>query len=95
MEDKKSQVRNIFESIASRYDLLNHLLSFGTDFYWRKKALSLTGINKNSILFNFKNLHLITNKKISSAGDLINCYLGFLLIKAFNPFISSLYFSIN
>lgn len=50
MEDKKSQVRNIFESIASRYDLLNHLLSFGTDFYWRKKALSLTGINKNSIL---------------------------------------------
>jgi len=50
MDDKKNQVRNIFESIASRYDLLNHLLSFGTDFYWRKKALKLTGVNKTSML---------------------------------------------
>jgi demethylmenaquinone methyltransferase/2-methoxy-6-polyprenyl-1,4-benzoquinol methylase len=50
MEDKKSKVRNIFDSIASRYDLLNHLLSFGTDYYWRRKALELTGVNENSIL---------------------------------------------
>lgn len=50
MQDKKSTVRNIFESIASRYDLLNHLLSFGTDFYWRKKALKLAEIGENSIL---------------------------------------------
>jgi demethylmenaquinone methyltransferase/2-methoxy-6-polyprenyl-1,4-benzoquinol methylase len=50
MDDKKNKVRNIFESIASRYDLLNHLLSFGIDFYWRKKALDLTGINETSIL---------------------------------------------
>ena len=50
MEDKKSKVRNIFESIASRYDLLNHLLSFGTDFYWRRKALKLAEIDENSIL---------------------------------------------
>ncbi len=48
--DKKSQVRNIFETIAFRYDFLNHLLSFGTDIYWRKKALKLTGINRDSIL---------------------------------------------
>jgi demethylmenaquinone methyltransferase/2-methoxy-6-polyprenyl-1,4-benzoquinol methylase len=50
MEDKKKQVRNIFESIASKYDLLNHLLSFGTDYYWRKKALALTSVTESSIL---------------------------------------------
>jgi demethylmenaquinone methyltransferase/2-methoxy-6-polyprenyl-1,4-benzoquinol methylase len=50
MDDKRIQVRKIFESIASRYDFLNHLLSFGTDFYWRKKALDLTGVNESSIL---------------------------------------------
>ena len=50
MEDKKNKVRNIFESIAFRYDFLNHLLSFGTDFYWRNKALKYTGVNANSIL---------------------------------------------
>ncbi|MBP9582417.1 MAG: ubiquinone/menaquinone biosynthesis methyltransferase, partial [Ignavibacteriaceae bacterium] len=37
-------------NIAGRYDFLNHFLSFGLDFYWRKKALKLTGLNSNSIL---------------------------------------------
>ncbi len=50
LADKKSQVRKIFDTIAFRYDFLNHLLSFGTDIYWRKKALKLTGINKDSTL---------------------------------------------
>jgi demethylmenaquinone methyltransferase/2-methoxy-6-polyprenyl-1,4-benzoquinol methylase len=50
MPDKKTQVKNIFDSIASRYDFLNHLLSFGIDFYWRKAALKLTGINSDSII---------------------------------------------
>ena len=48
--DKKIQVRRIFESIAYRYDLLNHLLSFGTDYYWRKKAIKLTKFLPGSIL---------------------------------------------
>ncbi len=50
MTDKKKKVRQIFESIAFRYDFLNHLLSFGTDFYWRKEALKLTGMNSETIL---------------------------------------------
>jgi len=50
MTEKKSNVKRIFDSIAYRYDLLNHLLSFGLDFYWRKKAIKLTGMNPNSVL---------------------------------------------
>lgn len=49
-DNKKTQVKNIFDSIAQRYDFLNHLLSFGTDVYWRKKALKLTQLNENSIV---------------------------------------------
>jgi len=50
MTEKKSNVKRIFDSIAFRYDLLNHLLSFGLDFYWRKKALKLTGMNLDTVL---------------------------------------------
>ena len=50
MADKKNQVKRIFDSIASDYDFLNHLLSFGIDKYWRRKALKLTEVNSGSIL---------------------------------------------
>ncbi|MCH8325403.1 MAG: bifunctional demethylmenaquinone methyltransferase/2-methoxy-6-polyprenyl-1,4-benzoquinol methylase UbiE [Bacteroidetes bacterium] len=48
--DKKKQVKFIFDNIADKYDFLNHLLSFGLDFYWRKKALKLSGLNSKSVL---------------------------------------------
>lgn len=32
-------IRNLFDTIAPTYDLLNHLLSLGRDFYWRKRAV--------------------------------------------------------
>ena len=47
---KKNQVKNIFDSIAFKYDFLNHLLSFGIDKYWRKRALKLSKINSDSVL---------------------------------------------
>lgn len=38
---KKEQVARMFNNISRRYDLLNHLLSFGIDIYWRKQAVKL------------------------------------------------------
>lgn len=48
--EKQIQVRRIFDSISYRYDFLNHLLSGGIDFYWRKKALKFSKINKDAVL---------------------------------------------
>ncbi|MBO0694737.1 MAG: bifunctional demethylmenaquinone methyltransferase/2-methoxy-6-polyprenyl-1,4-benzoquinol methylase UbiE [Verrucomicrobia bacterium] len=35
-----ARVRRMFGSIARRYDLANHMLSCGTDFYWRRRAVN-------------------------------------------------------
>jgi demethylmenaquinone methyltransferase / 2-methoxy-6-polyprenyl-1,4-benzoquinol methylase len=37
--EKREYVRSVFERIAPRYDLLNHLLSFNLDRWWRRRAL--------------------------------------------------------
>ncbi len=50
-EAKKTQVKKMFDAIASNYDFLNHFLSMGIDKYWRKKLVKrLKGTNCQSIL---------------------------------------------
>ncbi len=38
---KKEDVRNMFNSIAPKYDFLNHFLSFGIDYYWRRRVMKI------------------------------------------------------
>ena len=41
MSTKPAHVREMFGSIAPRYDLANHVLSCGIDFYWRARAAEI------------------------------------------------------
>ncbi|WP_128543206.1 bifunctional demethylmenaquinone methyltransferase/2-methoxy-6-polyprenyl-1,4-benzoquinol methylase UbiE [Larkinella soli] len=38
---KREQIEEMFDNVSPKYDLLNHLLSAGIDFYWRKRAIAL------------------------------------------------------
>lgn len=40
-DSKKEQVESMFNSIAPRYDMLNHWMSFGIHRLWRKRAVNL------------------------------------------------------
>ncbi len=39
-EQKGLQVKRMFDTIADKYDLLNHTLSFGIDKLWRKRGIA-------------------------------------------------------
>ena len=40
-DNKKSQVARMFNKIAPKYDLLNHMLSFGIDKIWRNNVIKI------------------------------------------------------
>ncbi|WP_185872149.1 bifunctional demethylmenaquinone methyltransferase/2-methoxy-6-polyprenyl-1,4-benzoquinol methylase UbiE [Blattabacterium cuenoti] len=45
---KEKKIKNMFNHIYKKYDLINHILSFGMDFFWRKKIIYLLyQFNKN------------------------------------------------
>jgi demethylmenaquinone methyltransferase/2-methoxy-6-polyprenyl-1,4-benzoquinol methylase len=49
--EKKVQITAMFNAIASKYDFLNHLLSFGIDKRWRRRLIKeLSKRNASSIL---------------------------------------------
>ena len=43
---KKQQVREMFDDISPKYDFLNHFLSFGIDYRWRKRLVGELALHK-------------------------------------------------
>ncbi len=49
-DDKKSQVQEMFDGIAGRYDFLNHFLSLGIDLHWRKQSVKALHLKNGDVL---------------------------------------------
>ena len=47
--EKSVYIESMFDSIAWRYDFLNHFLSFGIDFHWRRKAIKIISRHTNHL----------------------------------------------
>jgi demethylmenaquinone methyltransferase/2-methoxy-6-polyprenyl-1,4-benzoquinol methylase len=86
MNRKKNQVKQIFDSIAFRYDFLNHLLSFGFDYYWRRKALKLTGLDSSTILLDIAcgTGDVAIEAKKQGAGKIFGADFSFNMLRLFN-----------
>jgi demethylmenaquinone methyltransferase/2-methoxy-6-polyprenyl-1,4-benzoquinol methylase len=49
-EQKHHAVHQMFDAIAPRYDLLNTLMTFGLDRFWRRSAVGLLGLAPGAVV---------------------------------------------
>jgi demethylmenaquinone methyltransferase/2-methoxy-6-polyprenyl-1,4-benzoquinol methylase len=48
--EKRARVREMFDTIAPRYDLLNRLMTFGLDKRWRHRTIKLLGLQESALV---------------------------------------------
>lgn len=48
--ERSAYVQNLFTRIASKYDLMNRLMTMGQDVRWRNEVISLAGLGQHSRL---------------------------------------------
>ena len=66
VDEKADRVRTVFDSVASRYDIMNDLMSFGIHRLWKHIAVDLAGVRSG-----MKVLDLA-----SGTGDLASRFAG-------------------
>lgn len=49
-DDKRAAVREMFDAIAPRYDLVNRVMTFRLDVRWRRKAVKLLALPAGSLV---------------------------------------------
>ena len=46
VDEKVGRVRQVFDSVASRYDLMNDLMSLGVHRIWKRQTVALAGVRR-------------------------------------------------
>lgn len=65
-EEKAALVKGVFDSVASRYDLMNDLMSFGVHRLWKRFAVELAGVRAGQKVLDLA----------SGTGDLAERFAG-------------------
>jgi len=65
-EEKVERVRAVFDSVATKYDLMNDLMSFGIHRLWKRYAVELAGLRRGHKVLDLA----------SGTGDLAARYSG-------------------
>ncbi|MFD2114015.1 bifunctional demethylmenaquinone methyltransferase/2-methoxy-6-polyprenyl-1,4-benzoquinol methylase UbiE [Thiorhodococcus fuscus] len=64
--EKAARVREVFDSVASRYDLMNDLMSLGIHRLWKRHAIELAGVRRGQQVLDLA----------SGTGDLADRFAG-------------------
>lgn len=66
VEEKATRVRAVFDSVASRYDLMNDLMSLGIHRLWKRHTIQLSGVRRGQRVLDLA----------SGTGDLAERFSG-------------------
>lgn len=66
VEEKAARVREVFDSVATRYDLMNDLMSLGIHRLWKRHAIELAGVRRGQRVLDLA----------SGTGDLADRFAG-------------------
>ena len=76
-EEKARRVANVFTSVASEYDLMNDIMSFGVHRLWKRKAVHLCAIRKNFHVLDLAggtgDIASLIHKQLDSDGRVTLC----------------------
>lgn len=67
-EDKAGMVRGVFDSVASKYDLMNDVMSMGIHRLWKRFAIELAGVRRGQKILDLA----------SGTGDLADRFAGLI-----------------
>lgn len=74
-EDKTRRVSEVFRSVASNYDLMNDLMSFGAHRFWKRQAVYLSGIKKGQSVLDVAggtgDLSILFHRRVGKEGSVL------------------------
>lgn len=74
-EDKAGLVADVFHSVASRYDLMNDLMSFGIHRLWKRYTIALSGVREGHTVLDLAggtgDLAALMAPKVGSTGKIV------------------------
>lgn len=73
--EKQAKVAEVFTSVANKYDIMNDLMSFGIHRYWKRVAVSLTGVRSGHQVLDIAggtgDLSKIFSKQVGRSGRVV------------------------
>ena len=74
-DDKQSLVRGVFDSVASKYDLMNDVLSFGAHRLWKRYTIASSNVKAGDKVLDIAggtgDLAIQFRKKVGADGQVI------------------------
>jgi demethylmenaquinone methyltransferase/2-methoxy-6-polyprenyl-1,4-benzoquinol methylase len=74
-DDKVNMVRGVFDSVASNYDIMNDLMSFGVHRIWKKVAIQLANVRNGDQILDLAggtgDLTTLFEKRVGKEGSVV------------------------